>query len=302
MIERHQDYILQIASLAPGQSLTGTPLILDLDAPFVCRGVGMHMSPGPDRTQNDLWSCTFRLRNRTGRLLAQQPIQTPAGFWGAIGQNGIYRPVYPQQPYGAGEAIAIDFENLSSNTLYNLQFIFRGTKLFADGTLANPTYPDNARVLDFTYQTGKGTVPDPSLILATEQTLYQQIFQVKGDADFALRGLQAGNWTSSGDGGVYSTNGYTELYIQLMDAKLKPYSNLPIHIDWLAGNAGGSTLPGFTALGNAAPGLLMPEIYVPRSNVLFYNLYRNDAAYVSVTDALPVRLAMAWIGSKVYAQ
>ena len=61
-------------------------------------------------------------------------------------------------------------------------------------------------------------------------------------------------------------------------------------------------LPGFTALGNAAPGLVVPEIYIPRNQALYFDLQRLDAPYVAYTDDLPIRLSMAWIGSKIYAQ
>lgn len=302
MIERHQDYILQIPSIAPGQTINPATLILDTDAPFLCRAVGLHFSPPPaTRTQTDIQSCLFSFRNQAGADLTQFPIQTPQYFGLAFGQNGQYKPVWPQQPYPPGGLIQAVFTNNSADTLTNLQLIFRGVKLFADGTIPNPTYPARFRPIDFTYQTGKGTQTDLALILATTDTRYQLPLQINGDADFVLRAGQAGLWDSTGSGGAYSTFGYTELYIQLMDSTLKPYSNLPIHIDWLFGNGGGSDLPSFTKLGNSAPGLIVPEIYLPKNSMMYYNLYRQDAAYVGVTDALPVRVSLAWIGSKVYA-
>lgn len=302
MIERHFDYILQIASIAPGVTINPGTLILDTDAPFLCRGVGLHIAPPTGtRAQTDVQECLFSFKNQAGADLAQFPIQTAQYFGLAFGQNGIYRPVWPQQPYPPGGAIQCSFTNNSADTLVNLQIIFRGVKLFADGAIPNPTYPARFRPIDFTYQTGKGTQNDQPIVLATTDSRYQLPLQINGDADFVLRDGQAGLWDSTGAGGLYSTFGYTELYIQLMDATLRPYSNLPIHIDWLFGNAGGTDLPSFTKLGNSAPGLLVPEIYLPKNSVMFYNLFRQDAAYVGVTDALPVRISLAWIGSKVYA-
>jgi len=303
MIERHHDYILQIPSIPAGGSIIGYPLITDLDAPFLLRGRGLHVAPpAATRTQSDLLSCRFRYQNAGRSYLSQIPIQTPVDFWNCFGQNGLYRPVRPQQPYPPGAAINVDFFNDSANTLTNLQIIFRGVKLYKEGSLATPTYPQKCTAIDFTYQTGKGTNQDGPLVLATTSELRQIPLSIQADADFVFRGGQAGLWTSSGDGGLYSPFGYTELYVQLKDAALKPYSNIPIHIDWLFGNAGGSNNPGnFTALGNATPGLIFPEIYVTKNSVLYFDLFRSDAAYTGVTDSLPVRIVMSWVGSKVYA-
>jgi hypothetical protein len=308
MIERHQDYILTLPSLPSGASALSVPLTLDFDAPFAVRGRGIHIPPPPNtRNQSGVNSLLFRYKNAAGNYLAPQAIQAPADFWNAFGQNGHYRPVWPQQPYPPGGTISVDVIN-NGPDITNLQVIFRGVKLFQPGSIAALTYPPDMTKrppIDFTYQTGKGTPNDPAIVLSPSgagSTVLQAPLRIQADADFVLRGLQAGLWTSSGDGGLYSTNGYTELYVQLFDAQLKPYSNVPIHIDWLFGNAGGSGLPTFTALGNAAPGLLVPEIYIPRNSALYFNLIRQDGPYVAFTDDLPVRLSMAWIGSKVYTQ
>jgi hypothetical protein len=304
MIERHQDYILSIPSLAPGASVLANPLVLDQDAPFLLRQRGIHVVPvAPGRSQVDALELSFRYKNATGDYLADAPIQTPTDFQMAFGQNGLYRPVYPQQPYPPGGVIETDLINNSGDTLTNTQLIFRGVKLFPDGSLSAPTYPRNCECRDFTYQTGKGTNTDPAIVLnpsGNGSQLYQVPLSILNDADFVLRGLQAGNWDESGDGGLYSTAGYTELYVQLFDAQLKPYSNMPIHINWLFGNAGGQTGAGqFTALGNATPGLLFPEIYIPRNSNLYFNIQRQDAPWNSIST-LPVRIIMQWIGSKVY--
>ena len=308
MIERHHDYILNIPSLPAGESILNTPLQIDNDAPFLVRGRGLHIAPPPNtRNQANVNNLLFRYKNAAGNYLAPQPIQAPADFWNAFGQGGHYRPVRPQQPYPPGGTIAVDVVN-NGPDITNLQVIFRGVKLYQPGSIAAPTYPPNMTKrppLDFTYQTGKGTATDAAIVLnpsGVGSTVTQAPLIILNDADFVLRGLQAGLWTSSGDGGLYSTYGYTELYVQLFDQQLKPYSNVPIHIDWLFGNAGGTQLPSFTALGNAAPGLIVPEIYIPRNQALYFNLQRQDAPYVPFTDDLPVRLSMAWIGSKIYAQ
>lgn len=311
MIERHHDYILNVASLPAGNSIVGYPLPIDTDAPFACRGRGLHIAPPTARrNQANVNNLRFRFKSASGADLAQIPIQTPADFALAYGQGGNYRPVYPQQVYPPGGNIIVDVYN-DGPDISNLQIIFRGVKLFRDGSISNPTYPARCSAHDFTYQTGKGTQTDAAIILNPSgdgSALYQIPLQIQADADFALRALQAGLWSAGytlpdgGGSGPYSTFGYTELFVQLFDGQLKPYSNVPIHIDWLFGNAGGTELPGFRSLGNSAPGLLVPEIYLPKNGVLYFNLFRQDGPYVATTDDLPIRLSMVWIGSKVYAQ
>ena len=301
MIERHHDYILQIPSLPSGSSALSQPIPIDTDAPFQVRARGLHIAPPTaTRSQANVQNLRFRYKNAAGEYLSSIPVKTPQDFAMAFGQGGNYRPVYPQQNYPPGGSIEVDVFN-DGPDITNLQVIFRGVKLFRDGAFPNPTYPPRCTAREFVYQTGKGTSTDAPLILATTSELRQQMFNINSDADFVLRAGQAGSWTSSGAAGLYSTFGYTELYVQLFDANLKPYSNVPIHIDWLFGNAGGTSLPSFTALGNAAPGLFVPEIYLPKNSIMYFNLFRRDAPYVSVTDSLPVRISMAWIGSKVFA-
>lgn len=307
MIERHHDYILEIPFLASGANVIAEPLQLDTDAPFLLRGRGIRIAPPTStRAQTNVQLMRFRYKNQAGEYLAQIPLVTPQDFQFAYGQGGNYKPVYPEQPYPPGGTIEVDLYNDGPDAT-NVQIIFRGVKIFRDGAFPDPTYPAKCRALDFTYQSGKGTPTDAALILqptGAGSELRQMAFNTRSDADFVLRGGQAGNWDGDlGDGGLYSTFGYTELFIQLMDANLKPYSNVPIHIDWLFGNAGGNAIPGeFLALGNSAPGLFVPEIYLPKNSIMFFDLIRRDGPYIGVTDALPVRISIAWIGSKVYAQ
>jgi hypothetical protein len=307
MIQRHQDYILTIPLIPAGKNVQGIPLTLDTDAPFSLRSRALRVVPvAPTLNQNQVLSTRMRYTNSKGGYLAQAPIQAPQDFNFAFGNGAQWRRVWQEVAYPPGGNINVDFYNDSNQDMTNLQVMFRGVKLFREGSIDAPSYPANCTARDFTYQSGQGTNPNQAgllnpLVLPTVAQLRNIPFQIAGDADFVLRAGQLGLWTSSGFGGVYSTNGYVELYVQLFDANLKPYSNVPIHVDWLFGNAGGCNNPGFVALGNSAPGLFVPEIYIPRNQALYFDLFRNDTAYVGATDALPVRISMAWVGSKIYS-
>src|SRR5271157_1453484 len=53
-LERHQDYVLKIASLAAGQIMTAVPLVLELDAPFVLRSRAFRVKPTQANLQGGL--------------------------------------------------------------------------------------------------------------------------------------------------------------------------------------------------------------------------------------------------------
>lgn len=304
MIERHQDYVLTIPSIASGKGVIQQPLQLGFDGPFICRSVGMRISPpAATRSQIDVTLADWRFTNQAGAYVMSNPIHTLQYFKGAFGQNGFFSPLETQLSYPPGGIINVDYQNFSPDTINNLQIMFRGVTLFADNAIANPTYPPRCNPLDFSYQSGKGTPTDPAIILQTTDDTGQRMFQIDGDADFVIRGAFAGQWTTSGAGGLYSPTGWTELYIQLFDANLKPYSNVPIHMDWLMGSALGTGQGGTYQFqtGNSAPGLIYPEIYIPKNRVMYYRLTRNDAPYSAFVDSLPVRIMISWVGSKVYA-
>lgn len=305
MVERHFDYMFVVPSIPSGGYIEGVPFQLDGDAPFSCRGLGLRITPPVDsREQTNLLSTRINWTNRTGAYLAQDAVPSIQFFAGAWGQGGRFRPVRPQQPYPPNGVIRVDLFNDSGQDLTNVQFMFRGTKLYADGIVSSYTYPQNVvRTQDFTYQSGKDTNQDPAIILPTVGDSGRRVLQINGDADFVLRGGLAGLWTSSGNGGQFSTTGYTEVYAQISDNRQMPYSNVPIHVDWLFGGNLGSMSVNYTPglSGPAAPGLFVPEIYLPRNQTMYYQLTRNDAAYTGVVDNLPVRMSIAWVGTKVYA-
>src|ERR1035437_362058 len=180
MIERHHDYILNIATIPAGGFIENYPLPIDTDAPFCCRGRGLHIAPptesrtGPaTRDQSNIQYLRFQFRNASGESLQQIPVYAPQDFAGAYGQAGHYRPVYPQQVYPPGGNIIVSIWNDGPQDITNLQVIFRGVKLFPDGSRPVRTYPPKCRVMDFTYQTGKGTQTDGPIVLPTTSSLYQ---------------------------------------------------------------------------------------------------------------------------------
>jgi hypothetical protein len=122
------------------------------------------------------------------------------------------------------------------------------------------------------------------------------IFRCKPDADFVFRGGQAGD--------PFDTTPANEIFIQLRDEDEKPYSNDFVHMDVMFGNSAfpatyplNATNVAPIAAGPNSPGLLFPEINVPKNHILYYDVMRDDA-YVG--GAAAVDYPLSFIGQKVF--
>ena len=125
-----------------------------------------------------------------------------------------------------------------------------------------------------------------------------------------LQGGSGGSVTQSGGGGIFPPpllgapavqSPIANVYVQLKDESGKPFSNVPIHINDLFGQ-------GFPYLPNNVnqatqddavlftPGLLTPEIYIPRRTNFYFDVYRNDPGGV------PVDLYFRFCGMGVYPE
>jgi len=293
VIERHQDYQLSVLSVPPGGVLN-VPLQLDTDAPFALRSVksrNIGVSGFRFRTARDLYQSpgyrTDLLDDGTGNLSV-----TPRGI-----------PVYPELIYPVNGTIVVDIGNDTNEPLTNCRLLFRGSKLFPDGSRRAPSYPAKMSTNPFTYQVivpgipitgGSAAVPG----LTTSATL-NNILNVRSDSDFALRYLCADPFAMAVDGGPNPPpQWFTEVYVRLYDESRKYYSNEPIHIDDLFSQGSPSGL-GF---GNDEtnfffPGLLTPEIYLQKEETLYFDIFRDDSAF---PNQFPVNIYFRFQGAKVF--
>lgn len=291
--ERHMDYVLgplqdgRLATVAAGQRIEGLALQLDLDAPFVLRSRAIRVKNDINRVQ-DLRTISTRFagpdRDYRSQALIPQAIEMAY-----CGQDGLPLPLNKQIVYPPGGVILVDVQNTGLAAVTNLTLYFRGVKLFKWGQIPSFTYPNNCRTLPFQYPQLLSALP-----VTTPTMGVRYIFTVKDDADFAFRAIQAGR----------SFNDLThEVFITLLDQNQKPYSNSPVHIDVMAGqvNGGSAAFPTTSniAAGPSNPGLLYPEIYLPRNQILYYDVVRAD---VSFAGAAAVDYFINFIGAKVFAQ
>ena len=304
---RHQDYVVgpnqdpRLASVAPGQLITGIEFQTDTDAPFLLRGRAYRVSYDSiaSHTQLGLQNVAMRFagpdQDFRSRVLVPQGLVMPYG-----GQSAAWKPVYPQIFYPARSTMTIEVQNLDpTNTLTNLTLYWRGVKLYPWGR-NEPTYPRRMEMTQYAYGINRLTpqpITNPTEAiqnLLTSDLRYTQTFQVKNDADFVVRSLQAGP--------SYPPLGL-EVFLVLRDENQKAYSNDWMHFEVLCGPSTGNYQSGAAGsipaigTGNALPGVLFPEFYLPANHVMYYDVMRADSGYAGAATIpnFPVQL----FGSRV---
>jgi hypothetical protein len=306
LVQRHQDYVLgpnqdgRLASVTAGQSFS-TVLELDPDAPFLMRSRAMRVRYSADgRTQTGLNHLLMRWSG-PNRDFRSQHVVRQSLYGPYFGQIGNPIPVYPQVFYPRQSSINIELVNDGASTLTNLTFYFRGVKLFNPGSVKAYTYPQDMGLLPFVYPQAKrdnaGVLTPIINDFPVNGGPTRYTFRVKPDADFVFRGGQSGD--------NFDTHPANEIFIRLRDEDEKPYSNDFVHMDMIWGNsafgdvfpAGSSSAVAPVGGGPNSPGLLYPEIYIPKNHILYFDVLRNDT-YVGA--ATTVDYPLSFIGQKVF--
>lgn len=307
LLQRHQDYVLgpnqdaRLASVAAGQLIEGVTLHLDSDAPFILRSRSMRVKYTGGGEQTGLGNLLLRWagpnRDYRSQNLIRQSLLGP--YFGQIG-NPI--PVSPQVVYPRGGEITVDILNDGTAALTNVTLYWRGVKLFAPGAVRSYEYPSKIKLLPYIYPQGMYSDTDGLTLVRSvqvTQSALRQNFRVKGDADFVLRGGQAGD--------PFATTPVNEVFVTIRDEDEKPFSNDAVHIDVLFGNSNfgptyvvyGGTVVAPVGGGPNSPGLFFPEIYVPKNHLLYMDVSRDDSAYAGATT---VDIPISFIGQKVFSQ
>lgn len=289
MIERHQDYILTVASLPPG-GVRQVPLKLDTDAPFALRLVRSRnmFQSGLDQFQGiNGWRFTTPSGAYQSNALRTDWIQPV--FAGQVPYASRGSLIWEEMIYPPGATINVDLGNSSNSAITNAALTFRGSKLYRDGSLFVPTYPERMAVLPAVYQVIVHQVP------ANGQVLNNQLL-IKNDADFVFRAGVCDAFTLTA-GAAANAFQFTNVHVALRDQSYKAYSNAPIHVNDLFGQGLPTTLGGGTSNDDQVlftPGLMTPEIYIPRRHPLYFDVFRDDP------QGVPVDLYFRFIGMKVF--
>ena len=296
-LERHQDYVLKIASIAPGEVKTSVPLSLDTDAPFVLRSRAFRVQPtqvintGIVNLQSGLQYLKTTFTGPDENYVSQQRIPATLHSY-CFGNQGSPTPVFPQRVYPPGGVIYVDVENTGDAALTNVRLYFRGVKLYPWGSRPANTYRQgHGAIRPFCYPVIAKALP----VTTTSPMVVP--FIVEPYSDFVLRSGTAGT-----DGNQLGSNAdYFEVEITLRDSEGKAFSNLPVHASVLFGRPSqgtlgyvgfgvsgesypcGSLLNGLLAefCGPSNPGLFYPEIYLQRSECMYLDFSRADSAFTN---------------------
>jgi hypothetical protein len=280
--QRHYDYVLgpnqdvRLASVAAGAVLEEVLLEMDSDAPFVLTGRAVRHKYTSSLNQANLAGLKSKWTGPT-RDYRQQGFILESLQMAYYGQFGNPKPIVPGILYPARSVLMLDLKNTGPNTITNLQFFFRGFKLYPKGTVPAYTYPKKLASQTFSY---------PVFVsqLGVSEFRQNQIFTCKGDADFVLR---AGQGIPLSSVGTERAQVLAEVSITLKDHAKQPYSNDFMPFDILFGVGAAPAViplgpaPSFVSpfgTGPGQPGLFYPEIYVPKNHQLLYDLQRADGA------------------------
>ncbi len=279
--ERHFDYVLgpnqdsRLASVAAGDGLTEVLLQMDSDAPFILTGRAVRCKYTSSLNQANLAGLKTRWTGPTRDYRQQSYVleSLQSAYYGAYGNP---KPIVPGIVFPPRSVLMLDLINTGASAITNLQFFFRGFKLFPQGAVPAYTYPRRFASQTFSYPVAVSS-------LGVSETRLDQIFTVKQDADFVIRGGQSFPITTSEDRG----RTLAEVSIILKDFNKQPYSSDFVPFDILFGSGAfpsavpvGPT-PSFVApfgTGPNQPGIFYPEIYVPMNHQLLYDLQRSDGA------------------------
>jgi hypothetical protein len=249
MIERHQDYVLRNITV-PANGSVDFVLPLDTDAPFALRCL---LSSGmPALSGTALFQ--FILKGQDDRQFMGGNGFPLNGLDSLLDPGSLPFIFYPQIAFPSQITIQVKVIDISGGGISGATLVFRGTKLYPEGTVFGPQYPPNFSELNFRYAypfvVAQGTAGAP-------QTLLSQPLDIFSDADFVVRMCSSGN--SAGD--AYDAK---NTWAILRDQYGKAYSNdwVPIELLFPQTNEPYSTI--------------YPEIYLAKNTQLLLDLMRTS--------------------------
>jgi hypothetical protein len=264
----------RLSSVAAGDTIQEVNLRTDDDAPFVLTGKSVRHAYTSALTQANLQGLKTRFTGPTKDYRSDAYIleSLQSAYYGQFGNP---KPIVPPILYPSRSVLSVDLQNTGASAITNLSFYFWGYKIFPAGAVPAYTYPRRMASQTFAY-------PVPVSALGVDEYRYDQIFTVKPDADFVFRAGQGFTISSSEAGRTLA-----EVSIRLKDNHKQAYSSDFIPFDILFGTGSFPAvvpvgpIPSFVTpfgTGPSAPGIIYPEIYLPRNYQLLYDLHRADGS------------------------
>ena len=296
-VERFQIYVHSLGSLGVGASVTDVPKSVDTEAPFALRGWQVRIKKGATTNNyNFVNSLNIRRKNPAGMYTQTDLLPVPialavgsGGFGGIGGHPGL---VYPQEIFPAGSQIAVDVKNTDPAQALDVTIYYWGVKLFPEGSIDAPTYPERCAMLDYARQM-------TFLAMGQTETRNNLLLKVAADADYVFRAAQFGcNNTFPAFPAPFKA--FHNCLIKISDHNVKPFMDDFVDVNYLCGTSQGTFGQGSSFTGNAVPGLFVPEIYVRANDLMYIDLQRQDAAFIGGAGEGPNDLQIVFQGAKVY--
>lgn len=269
MIERPQWYQLKLANpgLITGYTQDNIALQTDSDAPFRAFGVAFYVFDASGNPQAAAGNIDFTIRFTrpdgttyfSRHVIPGSAIQ-PFDQQAPDGAGGLSAPFYsyfsalsPNVLFPPLTTVTLEFSNATGIALSRVYIILCGTKLFNEGVVWAPTYPAKYTAIPFEFI---AQIPVNNL------PIYQQPFPslqfLNADADFVW---QTGAQTDQPASSLTPVGIQKGLGIRIYDPQQKAYSNDFIPIELIFGFDNSQT-----------PGLIYPEIYIPRMQQLYMDV------------------------------
>lgn len=266
MIERAQFYVAKL--LGSGQN--NVTIQTDSDAPFRLFGLAFYTFGSGGGAQGAAGNVSFKVRftkpdgtswfqRNLVNALALNPFDNQA----TNGAGGLLAPVYsyasaihPNFLYAPQSTIVFDFADVPSASTSRIYAVMIGVKLFNPEQVWSPSYPAKFRALPFfgfsvqVPLTGLPVlnIPVPPVTSASG---------LNADADFVW---QCGAYTAYLGAGATPVPA-PGIGVKMRDWVGKPYMNDYVPIDLLFGFDN-----------SQRPGLVYPEIYIPKNQQIFVDL------------------------------
>jgi hypothetical protein len=258
---------------------------LDSDAPFALRSIASSNFAAAFATaayQLQLTGLDDRKYVAGLPLAAADSLLNP--FGGTLeGGGATFFIVYPQITFPAQITIQVSVTDLSGNGIAAGVLVFRGTKLYPEGTVFGPQYPTKFSELNFRYgysfSVPLGTTGNPSILA------YQPL-DIYSDADFVVR-MASCYVQPNADGFAVGAND-----VILRDQYGKPYSNDWVPTETLFPISMGASL-GIASAWSVPDVTIFPEIYLVKNSQLLLDIRRTSGAQTNTMD-------FVLHGSKIY--
>jgi hypothetical protein len=238
----------------------------DSDAPFRLTSIGLYVLSGAGAAQGAAGNIgiTVRLYRPDGAAAMEKHILTAQAVNpydaqapnGAGGQTATYfslpTPIHSNILWPAGAAITFDYAALAGITNSQVIFVFGGTKLYRPGAFWGGQYPPaplrTRPFFGYVIQLPLANLP-----------LYDYQLLIQRDADFVLQNAVQTSYLAAALAPVGAIRG---LGIKMKDWNGKYYMNDYVPIELIFG--------GFAF--SQTPGIVYPEIYVPKNQALYFDL------------------------------